>query len=117
MREFELTSDKLSDGADTIEGKYDNRKDFILDPKGYFLIKIDRNKKMIHVGFCESRNVIQMIISGKTPQEVYFTASKLDLISRYDHAAYLGKELEKAYLAIKLNLDYVQDEELNINLS
>ena len=33
-----------------------------------------------------------------------------------EHAAYLGKELEKAYLALKHDLEYVQDEELNLEL-
>ena len=34
---------------------------------------------------------------------------------RMDHAAYLGRELQKAYIALKNNLEYVQDDELDFN--
>jgi len=34
------------------------------------------------------------------------------LVSRLEHAAYLGRELEKAELALHKGLDYVQDEPL-----
>jgi dihydropteroate synthase len=37
------------------------------------------------------------------------------LISRLDHAAYLGREIEKAMIALKYNLKYSQDEDLLIN--
>ncbi|MHA1471150.1 MAG: DUF4346 domain-containing protein, partial [Candidatus Asgardarchaeia archaeon] len=30
------------------------------------------------------------------------------------HAAYLGKEIEKAIIALKNNLNYIQDKELNL---
>ncbi|MCK4335493.1 MAG: DUF4346 domain-containing protein [Candidatus Aenigmarchaeota archaeon] len=36
------------------------------------------------------------------------------LISRLDHAAYLGKEMEKAIIALKNNLNYVQGRELQL---
>ena len=39
---------------------------------------------------------------------------KRKLISRLDHAAYLGKEIEKALIALKYRLSYVQDEDLEI---
>ncbi len=115
MREFEYSEKaRPSDGQEHITGRYDAKKDFVQDPKGYFLIKVDKQRKEILVGFCRNFNVIEIIISGKTPQEIYFTASERGLISRHDHAAYLGKELEKAYLALKFNLPYVQDEELRL---
>ncbi|MEA3346473.1 MAG: DUF4346 domain-containing protein [Candidatus Auribacterota bacterium] len=34
------------------------------------------------------------------------------MVSRLDHAAYLGKEIEKAIIALKNELLYVQDKEL-----
>jgi len=39
---------------------------------------------------------------------------KRGLISRLDHAAYLGKEIEKAMVALRNNLHYTQDEELQV---
>ena len=104
-----------AENIEEIQGHYDELKDWKYDPKGYFLIRINRKTKEIEAGHCKRNNVIEKIIKGKKPQDIYFTACELGLISRADHAAYLGKELEKAYLALKYGLKYVQDGELDIN--
>ena len=98
-----------------IIGSYDDHEDWVMDPKGYFLIRIDKEKKLLEVGLCKKDNKVEVMIKGKRPQDVYFEVAKRELISRLDHASYLGKELEKAYLALKYNLEYIQDEELEIN--
>jgi dihydropteroate synthase len=54
------------------------------------------------------------LIEGKTPEAVYHRIIRMDLVSRLDHAAYLGKELEKAYVALKQGALYVQDDELDL---
>ena len=36
----------------SITAKYNKIKDWVLDPKGYFLIKIDREKNLIRTGYC-----------------------------------------------------------------
>lgn len=97
-----------------VRGHYDEMKDWVMDPKGYFLIRVDKVKKELEIGFCRKGNVVEVKISGEKPQDVYFAAIQEGLISRLDHAAYLGKELEKAYLALQYNLDYVQDEDLKM---
>ena len=84
-----------------------------MDPLGYFLIRINRKTQVIELGYCRKDNIIEIIVTGKTPQEIYVTAIKEGLLLRIDHTAYLGKELQKAYLTIKYNLNYVQDSELN----
>ena len=103
----------VTDKAEIINGRYDPDKDWEYDTKGYFLIRIDRGNNRLELGYCRESNIIEIIIYGNTPQEVYFTAIQKNLLSRLDHAAYLGKELEKAYIALKNNMEYVQDEELN----
>ena len=35
-----------------IKAKYHKIKDWVMDPKGYFLIAIDRKKKILKVGYC-----------------------------------------------------------------
>ena len=35
-----------------IKAKYHKIKDWVMDPKGYFLIAIDRKKNEIRVGYC-----------------------------------------------------------------
>ena len=97
-----------------IKGKYDDKKDWVYDPKGYFLIRVNKEKKRIEAGFCKQGNKIIKLVYGKRASDVYFTIIQLGLVSRMDHSAYLGKELEKAELALKYNLNYVQDEDLKM---
>lgn len=87
-------------------------KEFVLDPQGYFLIRIDKEKKLIEIAHCGKRNTVEVIVRGKKPIEIYQTAIKQGLITRMDHAAYLGRELQKAYIALQLGLEYIQDDEL-----
>jgi dihydropteroate synthase-like protein len=49
-------------------------------------------------------------VAGESAREVMDTLIELELISRLDHAAYLGRELEKAELALRFNRSYAQDD-------
>ncbi len=102
----------LAENCETIQARPDSDKGLVLDPKGYFLIRLKRETKEIEVGFCRKGNVVEMILVGKSPKEIYDTLLRKKLVTRLGHAAYLGRELEKAFVALKLNLDYVQDDEL-----
>ena len=84
-----------------------------MDPKGYFLIRVNKENKTLELGHCRRNNEIEVLITGETPQELYFTACQMGLLSRLDHAAYLGKELEKAFNALELGIEYVQDSPLD----
>lgn len=108
------TKPVLSKKLKVIDGNYHHLLNWKMDPDGYFLVRVDKKKQIIELGHCRKDNVIETIVRGKTPQDVYYAAAENKLLSRLDHAAYLGKELEKAYLALKYDLDYVQDEELKI---
>ena len=92
-----------------------------MDPKGYFLIAIDRKNNLIKVGFGKFTKlgndpVNDMVaeIVGKTAIEIINTLIKENYISSLQHAGDMGIELCKAELALKYNLDYVQDKNLNI---
>ncbi len=98
-----------------VQGKYDDVQDWVMDLKGYFLIRVNKETGNLELAHCRKNNIIEVKIIGKRPQDVYFEAIKRNLISRLDHAAYIGKELEKAYLALKLGKEYVQDEELKLD--
>lgn len=102
----------LSKNFSELAAKYDDAKEFVLDPKGYFLIKVDRKKGLIEVGFCKSRNIIEIKIAGKKALDIYMTILREKIIDRTDHAAYLGRELAKAEIALENNLTYVQDDPL-----
>ena len=104
-----------------IKAKYHKIKDWVMDPKGYFLIAIDRKKKLLRVGYCiftkignKPINDMVSVISGRTAIEVVNTLIKYKYISSHQHAADMGIELCKAELALKYKLDYVQDKDLDV---
>ena len=104
-----------------IKAKYHKIKDWVMDPKGYFLIAIDRKKKILRVGYCiftkignKPINDMVSVVSGKTAIEIVNTLIKYKYISSLQHAADMGIELHKAELALKYNLDYTQDKDLLI---
>ena len=111
----DIVTNKVSeDNIKEIKAEYDDNKEFVLDPEGYFLIRLNKEKKLIEVGFCNERNKLVLKIIGKKPIEIYQTIINKEKIPiRKDHCAYLGRELQKAYIALTNNLEYIQDEELN----
>lgn len=98
--------------AEVISAEYDDLKEFVMDPRGYFLIRIDPEKKVMEVGLCRELNTVAVKVVGRKPLEIYQTIIKHGLLSRLDHAAYLGRELQKAYIALQKGIAYVQDDEL-----
>ena len=104
-----------------ITAKYHKIKDWVMDPKGYFLINIDRKNNLLRVGYCKFTKqgkypVNDMVaeIVGKTAIEIVNTLIKENYISSLQHAGDMGIELCKAELALKHNLTYVQDKDLNL---
>ena len=104
-----------------VTASYDKIKDWKLDPKGYFLINIDRKKKLLSVGYCvinksNDRTTHEMVaeIYGKTAIELLNTLIREEFISTLQHSGDMGIELCKAELALNSNLDYVQDKDLNL---
>ena len=53
--------------------------------------------------------MLTTIIEGKSPAEIYMTAIDRKLLSRLDHAAYLGRELARAEHALSSGEAYIQD--------
>ena len=54
-------------------------------------------------------------VTGKTAIEIVNTLIKEQYISSLQHAADMGIELCKAELALKYNLQYIQDKDLIID--
>ena len=102
--------------------KYHKIKDWKMDPKGYFLIGVDKKKKIIQVGYCKfirlensPINDMVAVIKGKTAIEIVNTLIREKFISTLQHAADMGIELHKAELSLKYGLKYIQDKDLNID--
>jgi dihydropteroate synthase len=105
-----------------------------LDPNGYFIIKIDLETKKIilehylntinNEGYaidpktnepikCDSKEIktCNETFTGISAKEIgiAITEKRNDLISRFDHALYLGRELQKAEECLYKQLSYIQD--------
>ena len=102
--------------------RYHKIKDWKMDPKGYFLIAVDKKNKIIRVGYCiftklgnSSINDMVVEIKGKTAIEIVNTLIREKFISSLQHAADMGIELHKAELSLKYDFKYIQDKDLNID--
>ena len=86
----------------------------VLDEKGIFKIALDdKNRTIVAMHFSDSQqSKPTIIIKGKTAEKVYSKIEEMGLITRLDHAAYLGRELEKAEIALLIGKEYVQDNPL-----
>ena len=103
-----------------IIAKYHKIKDWKMDPKGYFLIKVD--KKIIQVAYCKFTrlgnspiNDMVAVVEGKTAIEIVNTLIREKFISTLQHAADMGIELHKAELSLKFGFKYIQDKDLFID--
>lgn len=92
---------------------YDSNE-FEIDPKGYFLIRVNRDTGKIEAGHCRQNNVILKVFSGNTAKELMQAIIKSGTVSRMEHAEYLGRETMKAETAKELGMEYVQDRDLEL---
>lgn len=79
---------------------------FIPDTKGSFKIVVEDNL-IKAILFKEYKK--NLVITGVNARDMYEEILRRNLISRMEHAAYLGMELQKAEIALKLDKTYIQD--------
>lgn len=104
--ELELKSNVIVAGEET--------EPVVLETEGMFKIGVDRKEETI---VAMQFTTLEMdkpfnIIKGKTAESVYAKIIQLGLVTRLDHAAYLGSELAKAGVALKTGKEYIQDKPL-----
>jgi len=81
----------------------------VSDLAGYVVITPDRRRHLLVLEHYANNGVLTRVIEGATPTALYCTVIAEGLISRLDHAAYLGRELARAQHALATGEDYVQD--------
>ena len=81
------------------------------DTKGSFRIIIDRLSENIVAAHYSSQEMDKpdKIVKGKTANAVYAEIAELGLASQPNHLAYLGSELAKAEIALRIWKEYIQD--------
>ncbi len=106
-----------------------------LDPSGYFIIYVDRSAGLIcakhYTNVIDDRGlavdpetgkvipakgknerIAAAIFSGRTAKELcvaLFEGDRYSLVTMLDHAAYLGREAQRAETALIAGTDYIQD--------
>ncbi len=95
---------------------WDYRKEWTVDEKydeNWFVINVDYEKKQIiadhYTGYGEETQQCCKIIGVKA-EEIAAEIVKRGKITKLYHAAYLGKELQKAETALKQGKKYVQED-------
>lgn len=82
------------------------------DEMGWFRIQVDRERKQVVAAHFRDADRPDLTVLGCDATEIYQTILRRGLVGNLDHAAYIGKELAKAELALRLGRSYLQDEPL-----
>lgn len=120
---------KSHEGIEMVECPPIDRDNISLDSSGYyFLIRVNFRYGTIEVAVChpekgEKRSVpekesengysthpIQLIYYGRCAQDIYWMVLNKGFVKSYTHAAYLGKELKKAEMALVLGIQKFYQE-------
>ena len=80
-----------------------------LDPAGYFIVFPEHRRKTLILEHYTNQGVLGAVFEGDSPAALYSTVIQKGLLSRLDHAAYLGGELARAERALETGEPYTQD--------
>jgi tetrahydromethanopterin S-methyltransferase subunit A len=82
----------------------------VLDPAGFVVIHGDARTRSLVAEHYTNQGVLDLIVDGATPASVVGALIDRGLVTRLDHAAYLGQELARAESALRDGRPYVQDK-------
>lgn len=91
----------------TIQAELPDR--LVMDPAGFFVVYPDAARQRLFLEHYTKAGVLDRIVEGTDPSALYSTAVQLNLVTRLDHAAYLGQELARAACCLEAGTPYVQD--------
>lgn len=80
-----------------------------LDPAGYVVIYPDARKGCLVVEHYTNAGVLDCVLEGRSPGALSSTLIERQLLTRLDHAAYIGRELARAEQALLTATAYIQD--------
>ena len=81
----------------------------ILDRAGYFIVYPDNRAKRLVVEHYTNQDVLNCVLEGSSTGALYSEAIARELVTRLDHAAYLGRELARAERSLLDGTPFVQD--------
>jgi len=80
-----------------------------LDKAGYFVVYPDTRSKSLVVEHYTNQSVLNCVLEGTSTGALYSEAIERQLVTRLDHAAYLGRELARAEQSLLTGQPFVQD--------
>ncbi|MBR9701004.1 DUF4346 domain-containing protein [Candidatus Woesearchaeota archaeon] len=105
--------ENIDDSAvERINASYKSRNEWEQDDVGYILIKIFPESKELGARFVTTDHKAKYDIIGKDAESIVQTLVRMKLIGNLQHSAYLGHELHKAEVALKLGKNFIQDSPL-----
>jgi dihydropteroate synthase-like protein len=104
---FDLYDKKIEKLAKTIHASA--KREFKLDPKGFFKIFVDKSEI---VAVLYAGRDPKIVIRGRTAEEICAEIIERNLISEIEHATYIGRELQKAEIALRTGRGYLQEKGL-----
>lgn len=107
-----VTAQRAPRVVEPIEATHDKYREWDMDPLGYWLILPKPEENAIVCEQYDYQYKLQQVIRGQSAETICATITRLNLVSRMQHAAYLGREIAKAETALKHGLKYVQDDPL-----
>ena len=81
----------------------------ILDKEGYFVVYPDRRSARLVMEHYTNQGVLNCVLEGTSTGALYSAVIERHLLSRLDHAAYLGRELARAEHSLLTGSPFVQD--------
>jgi tetrahydromethanopterin S-methyltransferase subunit A len=87
-------------------------KQLLLDRAGFFIVLPQRKQGLIVCEHYENSGRLAHVIEGRQAAVIAATIVERGWVTQLDHAAYLGRELEKAEAALSTGVLYEQDAAL-----
>ena len=85
------------------------KEEFEYDPRGFFKIFIHESEI---VAVLQTGEGPKIVIKGNNAEDICLEIIERGLVSEIKHAAYLGRELQKAEIALRTRKGYLQEKEL-----
>jgi tetrahydromethanopterin S-methyltransferase subunit A len=105
-------SDKIASRVERLQARAP--KTLRLDKAGFFVVLPQTATGLIICEHYENNGRLAHVIEGRQAAVIAATVIQEGLVTQLDHAAYLGRELTKAEIALKTGSHYEQDAALGI---
>ena len=101
-----------ADAVELVASSRDPASAWEYDPVGYFLVFVDRARRLLRVEHRSAEHRLRTVFEGRRAEELCHTIVRRGDVTLLAHAAYLGRELAKAETALEFGLEYDQDRPL-----